>query len=544
MKTKPLHHWPEKIGVSPSLSSQFHQQLESFNSEIRFNHPTLIAMDPPTGSLYHTLWASEAPTSINSWNRRQFDESWVAASASDEPSLKGAISRREIGYHLHSDRFIPSRRYTNFQGYRSSLLGHNKRINGFKSTAQRDYERILLSAMSNIPPGCLDGDAIVSRILSIQRGIDGAAEMPLLDIRGCKITHPSTRAFCAENGKFCSMDWNSEGTIALGNMIGFDFFSLRKSNRPAYTHCLENDMIYSVAWCQRVGQDHLLALGTFDGDVIVIDTNSETEIWRRKVCKAGILRLQWTPRCITATSGSSVYILDFSGNSMVTKIDPPGGRDLGLANWNDDNTVFATGAFVSHQIHLYDASMMSTSSSSKSSPRISINHAGKNIILNSTIDWCPFRRGILACARKRKGVDLYDTNSGFLSSTIESKFITSAIHFSRSSKELCTNEVIPLSSNPKDNQFQNQMSLYRYGQSNGMVLANRFTAGTNSDGVINMMSGCKQTDMVATLSATSQFVVKFWNVFNSSKSPPAVEDDDLRWRQMSQSFLHQPPILR
>lgn len=252
-----------------------------------------------------------------------------------------------------------------------------------------------------------------------------------------------------------------------------------------------------------------------------------------------IIKVDWTPKCISAVSESKIYLIDYDSDSVITSIKPPGSEELSCSTWNPDCQLNATGAFCSDTVHIYDASMIS-SSSSIDSPQVSIRHGGKSRITNSTVDWCPFLRGVLALAGMEENIFLWDAHTGVEKSIVETERVNS-LCFNDNSKDLCSTRAIPLSLSPKGAKlYQNQMSIWSDSRSDSLQLSKRFCTGPIDDWRIDTIIGCKKTDLVASLSQGAHNMVQFWKPFDQSKKTVRKGNGT----SVEKSFLNKLPELR
>lgn len=496
----------------------------------------------PTGK--HRMIGSTSPCSKptkpsrNSWTSRMSDD--VLAFATPKRSKSNPSSHRSKRWTVEtSDRFIPSRQSMNIPLCSRSLLQCED--HSFKSSVKCEYERELLSSITGVSKDHLNLDSNLRCILPNHGGHKIVRDAQALNIRGCRFTIPSALWQGPEKTFCCGMSWNRDGYLAVARISGFDTFDPENRQRKRFKSSIHGSHVLSIAWCQRGGKEHMFVVGTAEGEIIAMDRNASSIVWRRDVCNSPIRRIEWTHRCITAAGGSTVYMIDFDGNDLISELKPSGGKDVSFAKWNVDESACATGALFSQYVHVYDASMISSSSSHKTSPRVSLDHSGKNKMFDSSVDWCPFRRGVLACAGMQRNVDLWDTNSGIKLLPIEIAAPT-AICFSRVSNELFTSHFAAI--HPDEEYFSNQMSVWKYGDSDAMVLRKRFSAGFGFDGIIMKIQGSEKTGMIATVSTDTTNEVRFWNVFEASKNTLVREEEQSQRQPRQKSFLHQMLLLR
>jgi len=263
----------------------------------------------------------------------------------------------------------------------------------------------------------------------------------------------------------------------------------------------EDDYVTSVTWCNNIGNEKFLAVGTNKSVVQIWDTVALKTVRTLTGHSARVGSLSWTHNNLTSGSRDSLILQhDLRTSRGVTCTYTGHLQEVCGLKWNDDGTTLASGGNENY-LCIWDAAMSggrnrNNSNSSTSSPRLLLTQHNAAV---KALAWCPFHKGLLASGggTADRTIKFWNSNSGALLNSIDTGSQVCSLLWSKYNKEICSSHGFS----------ENQLILWRYPT---MTKIQEFTGHTAR--VLHME---QSPDGSCVVSAAADETLRFWDIFGA-----------------------------
>lgn len=488
---------------------------------------------------------------------------------------------------VSDDRFIPSRRNMNIDLCRRALLmevttsgkassspkttDEAKNQTPIETPVQKEYKRRMLSSLCNVPLDSLDENAAPKGLFSFGRQNENfyAAENRRSMVRlEDPFRHDTLRVlqqfegpedfinagYTKQNDAVNRRIPNQPSRILDAPNLVDDFYlnliSWSEDNilAVALAHCVylwnattgdiqhlttvqgNGNYVTSVAWCTKPGSTHWVAIGTNVNHVQLWDTHKLQCVATLSGHSGRVVALAWNQHWLTS-GGRDRMILQHDvriRHHLVSTYEAHEQEVCGL-KWNDEGTCLASGGN-DNFLCIWDASMSATPRhrrnlrcaywSSDVSPRLILQQHKAAV---KALDWCPFRRGVLASGggTADRTIKLWNSNSGAMLNSLDTGSQVCSLLWSKHQRELCSSHGFS----------ENQLMLWRYGSGSSLTKVKELTGHTS-----RVLSLACSPDGSTVVSAAGDESLRFWNIFGT---PPSRRTSAL---PMGEMLFGTPPI--
>lgn len=288
-------------------------------------------------------------------------------------------------------------------------------------------------------------------------------------------------------------------TVYLWNASSNDIHHL-------YTADQGNDYVTSVNWCPLPGQTKYVAVGTNSNRVHLFDGHTLRKVRTMGGHTSRVSSLAWSQNWLSSGGRDSAIINHDvrAPHSIVSTYRAHTQEVCGL-KWNEDSSCLASGGNENY-LCLWDASMSDRQSRTRTHvPSPSATHGPRSILKHhkaavKALDWCPFRRGILASGggTADRTIKFWNAGNGAMLNSVDTGSQVCSIIWSKHQRELCSSHGFS----------ENQLILWKFPD---MTRIKELTGHTAR--VLNMDMSPDGTSIV---SAGADETLRFWDVFETS----------------------------
>eukprot|EP00934_Nitzschia_sp_Nitz4_P008225 Nitzschia sp. Nitz4//scaffold274_size25273//8452//10116//NITZ4_008327-RA/size25273-processed-gene-0.13-mRNA-1//-1//CDS//3329545281//8215//frame0 len=544
----------------------------------RMTSPSLMKSPPRCSRKRNSsLIASPAPfgTPTKTPSHRKLNSSVESRFSSPSPSLVRSSRRYGTPNSSSDDRFIPSRRNMNIDLCRRALLTEDTNIGNRSDAAspeetktttpietpvQKEYKRRMLSSLCNVPLDALDENAAPRGIFSFgqkenpmeskafPRARDPFSQDTLRvlqrfedvpDIEDSRKSHndainrriPSqpTRILDAPNlvddFYLNLISWSEDNVLAVALAHCVYLWNATSGEIQHLTTVQGNgNYVTSVSWCTKPGTTHWIAIGTNVNNVQLWDTHSLQCISTLSGHSGRVVAMAWNQHWLT-TGGRDRLILQHDvriRHHLVSTYRAHEQEVCGL-KWNDEGTALASGGN-DNNLCIWDAAMSSVQRQRRNQGSAHwASDVGPRLVLQQhkaavkALDWCPFRRGVLASGggTADRTIKLWNSNSGAMLNSLDTGSQVCSLVWSRHQRELCSSHGFS----------ENQLMLWRYGSGSNLTKVKELTGHTS-----RVLSLACSPDGSTVVSAAGDESLRFWNIFGT---PPSRRSENLNIGELS-----------
>jgi cell division cycle protein 20 (cofactor of APC complex) len=265
----------------------------------------------------------------------------------------------------------------------------------------------------------------------------------------------------------------------------------------------QRNYVTSVAWCTRPGVSEYLAIGTNLGSIQLWDCQAMQPIFQISRHKYRVGSIAWNEHWLTSGGRDSQILLhDLRSTGHLVSTFKAHTQEIVGLKWSEDGRTLASGGN-DDSLCIWDAAMSSSRQSGSQvivSPRLILREHTAAV---KALDWCPFRPGLLASGggTRDRTIKLWNTNSGEMLTSVDTKSQVSGVIWSKHQQELCSSHGFT----------RNGLVLWKYG--NAPDELKKVTELTGHTARVLCMSS--SPDGSSVVSASGDETLRFWNIFGA-----------------------------
>lgn len=290
-----------------------------------------------------------------------------------------------------------------------------------------------------------------------------------------------------------------------------------------------DDYVTSVAWCTMPGHSKYIAIGTNSNTIQLWDAQAIKRVRTLYGHSGRVASLAWNQHWLTS-GGRDSLILQHDVRAaahLVSKYRAHEQEVCGL-KWNDEGTCLASGGNENF-LCIWDSTMSAVLRNRRSNGPFSTTDVSPRLMLKQhkaavkALDWCPFRRGLLASGggTADRTIKLWNSNSGALLNSLDTGSQVCSLVWSKHQRELCSSHGFS----------ENQLILWKFGSGSSLTKVKELTGHTS-----RVLSLACSPDGSTVVSAAGDESLRFWNIFGN---PPSRRSSVLPMGEMS---FGMPPI--
>ncbi len=290
-----------------------------------------------------------------------------------------------------------------------------------------------------------------------------------------------------------------------------------------------DDYVTSVSWCTMPGHSKYIAIGTNSNTIQLWDAQAMKRVRTLYGHSGRVASLAWNQHWLTS-GGRDSLILQHDVRAaahLVSKYRAHEQEVCGL-KWNDEGTCLASGGNENF-LCLWDATMSAVVRNRRNNGPFSTTDVSPRLMLKQhkaavkALDWCPFRRGLLASGggTADRTIKLWNSNSGAVVNSLDTGSQVCSLVWSKHQRELCSSHGFS----------ENQLILWKFGSGSSLTKVKELTGHTS-----RVLSLARSPDGSTVVSAAGDESLRFWNIFGN---PPSRRSSVLPMGEMT---FGMPPI--
>jgi cell division cycle protein 20 (cofactor of APC complex) len=312
------------------------------------------------------------------------------------------------------------------------------------------------------------------------------------------------------------ISWNKDNVLAVS--MGYKVFLWNATTQKTQLLTkfeLEGHYGTSVAWCSMsagaTNNSKYLAIGTTWDNVELWDTDALCMVRTFYGHGGRVTSLSWRNQHCLSSGGYDSYIFQHdirSPNHIVSTFKGHEGEVCGL-KWNEEGTTLASGS-ADDILCIWDAAMTSSqqraggcyppAAFAETRPRLQLEaHEGAV----KALDWCPFRRGVLASGGGSSDgcIKVWNSNSGAVLNSVDTFSQVCSVVWSKHQPELCS----------AHGSSKNELTLWKYGSGSSLTKVKEFAGHTKR--VLDLV---RSPDGETVVSISADETMRFWDIFGSA----------------------------
>lgn len=272
-----------------------------------------------------------------------------------------------------------------------------------------------------------------------------------------------------------------------------------------------DDYVTSVSWCTMPGHSRYIAIGTNSNTIQLWDAQAMKRLRTLYGHSGRVASLAWNQHWLSSGGRDSLIIQHDvrTAAHQVAKYRAHEQEVCGL-KWSDDGTSLASGGNENY-LCIWDSAMSAVQRSRRNNGGFGVHEVSPRLVLKhhkaavKALDWCPFRRGVLASGggTADRTIKIWNSNSGALLNSLDTGSQVCSLLWSKHQRELCSSHGFS----------ENQLILWKYGSGSSLTKVKELTGHTS-----RVLSLARSPDGSTVVSAAGDESLRFWSIFGTPPS--------------------------